>query len=96
MYMYVCIYTYIHIHIYIYIYIYIYIICPGYFIAFIFLKNFFASHLSKFLIHKSQHNRHLLIFFRKLMFLKYSCQKPVKKNDGRLVFLEELQAAINF
>ena len=30
------------------------------------------------------------------MFLKYSCQKPVKKNDGRLVFLEELQAAINF
>ena len=30
------------------------------------------------------------------MFLKYSCQKPVKKNCGRPVFLEELQAARNF
>ena len=30
------------------------------------------------------------------MFLKYSCQKPLKKNCGRPVFLEELQAARNF
>ena len=30
------------------------------------------------------------------MFLKYSCQKPVKTNCGRPVFLEELQAARNF
>ena len=30
------------------------------------------------------------------MFLKCSCQKPLKKNCGRRVFLEELQAAINF
>ena len=39
---------------------------------------------------------HLLVFVRKLMFLKYSCQKPLKKNCGRPVFLEELQAARNF
>ena len=37
-----------------------------------------------------------LVFVRKLMFLKYSCQKPLKKNCGRPVFLEELQAARNF
>ena len=30
------------------------------------------------------------------MFLKYSCPKPVKKNCGRPVFLEELQAVKNF
>ena len=30
------------------------------------------------------------------MFLKYSCQKTLKKHCGRPVFLEELQAAINF
>ena len=30
------------------------------------------------------------------MFFKYSCQKPLKKNCGRPVFLEEFQAAINF
>ena len=30
------------------------------------------------------------------MFLKCSCQKPLKKNCGRAVFLEELQAARNF
>ena len=42
------------------------------------------------------HNSHLLVFLRKLMFLKYSCQKPVKKNCERPVFLEELQAARNF
>ena len=30
------------------------------------------------------------------MFLKYSCQKPLKKNCGRPVFFEELQAARNF
>ena len=30
------------------------------------------------------------------MFLKYSCQKPLKKNCGTRVFLEELQAARNF
>ena len=30
------------------------------------------------------------------MVLKCSCQKPVKKNSGRPVFLEKLQAAINF
>ena len=29
------------------------------------------------------------------MFFKYSCQKPLKKNSGRPVFLEELWAAIN-
>ena len=39
---------------------------------------------------------HLLVFVRKLMFLRYSCQKPIKKNYGRTVFLEELQAARNF
>ena len=37
-----------------------------------------------------------LVFVRKLMFLKYSCQKPLKKNCGRPVFLEELQTARNF
>ena len=30
------------------------------------------------------------------MFLKYSCQKTLKKNCGRPVFLKELQAARNF
>ena len=30
------------------------------------------------------------------MFLKFSCHKPVKKNCGRPVFLQELQAARNF
>ena len=30
------------------------------------------------------------------MFLKYSCQKTLKKNCVRPVFLEELQAARNF
>ena len=30
------------------------------------------------------------------MFFKYSCQKALKKNCGRPVFLEEFQAAINF
>ena len=30
------------------------------------------------------------------MFVKYSFQKPVKKNCGRPVFVEELQAARNF
>ena len=30
------------------------------------------------------------------MYLKYSCQKTVKKNFGRPLFLEELQAARNF
>ena len=30
------------------------------------------------------------------MFLKYSCQKPKKKNFGRPVFLGELQTARNF
>ena len=37
-----------------------------------------------------------LVFVRKLMFLKYNCQKTLKKNCGRPVFLEELQAATNF
>ena len=37
-----------------------------------------------------------LVFVRKLMFLKYSCQKPLKKNCGRPVFLEEWQTARNF
>ena len=36
-----------------------------------------------------------MVFVRKLMFLKYSYHKPVKKNFARPVFLEELQAAIN-
>ena len=35
-------------------------------------------------------------FVRKLKFVKYSFQKPVKKNCGRPVFVEELQAARNF
>ena len=30
------------------------------------------------------------------MFLKYCCQKPMKKDCGRPVFLEELQTARNF
>ena len=30
------------------------------------------------------------------MYLKYSCQKTVKKIFGRPLFLEELQAARNF
>ena len=30
------------------------------------------------------------------MFLKCSCQKPVKKYSGRTVFLEKFQAARNF
>ena len=30
------------------------------------------------------------------MFLKYNCQKPVKKNCGRPVYLEEFQNARNF
>ena len=40
--------------------------------------------------------RHLLDFVRKLMYLKYSCQKTLKKSCGRPIFLEELQAARNF
>ena len=37
-----------------------------------------------------------MVFVRKLMFLKCSRKKPVKKNCGRPVFLEEFQAARNF
>ena len=37
----------------------------------------------------------MLVFVRKLMFLKYSYHKPVKKNFARPFFLEELQAARN-
>ena len=37
-----------------------------------------------------------MVFVRKLMFLKNSCQKILKKNCGRTVFLEELQAARYF
>ena len=51
--------------------------------------------MNKFLV-LFWHNRHLLVFVTKLMFLKYGCQKPMKKNCGRPAFLEELQAAINF
>ena len=43
--------------------------------------------------------RHLLVFVdegRKLMFLKFSCQKPMKKNCLRPLFLEELETARNF
>ena len=29
------------------------------------------------------------------MFLKYSCQKPLKKNCGRPVFIDKLKAARN-
>ena len=65
---------------------------PGYFIGFTFLEIWFASHLSKLRIHKSLHNWHLLVFVRKFMLLKYSCQKPVKKKFERPVFLQELQA----
>ena len=32
-----------------------------------------------FTSHKSQHNRHFLVFVRKLMFLKYSFQKNLEK-----------------
>ena len=37
-----------------------------------------------------------MVFVKKLMFFKYSCQKPLKKNCGRPVLLEEFQASINF
>ena len=37
-----------------------------------------------------------MVFVRKLMFLRYSCQKPTKKNYGRTAFFEELLAARNF
>ena len=50
--------------------------------------------MNKFLV-LFWHNRHLLVFVTKLMFLKYVCQKPMKKNCERPVFSEELQAAIN-
>ena len=40
--------------------------------------------------------KHLLVSVRKLMFFKYSCQRPLKKNCGRPVFLEEFQTTINF
>ena len=60
--------------------------CTGYFIGFTFLENVvllpFASHL--------------LVFVRKLMFFKYSCQRPWKEKYGRPAFLEEFQAAIIF
>ena len=34
-----------------------------------------------------------MVFVRRLMFLKYSCEKPVKKNCGRPVFFDELSVA---
>ena len=37
-----------------------------------------------------------MVFIRKLMFLKYSCQEPVRKNCGKPVFLEEFQASLHF
>ena len=37
-----------------------------------------------------------MVFIRKLMFLKYSCQEPVRKNCGRPVFLEEFQVSLHF
>ena len=36
-----------------------------------------------------------MVFVRKLMFLKYICQKTSKENCARPVFLEEVQAARN-
>ena len=45
---------------------------------------------------ESQHNRHFLVFVRKLMFLKYSCQKILEKNCGRPVFSEELAGCKKF
>ena len=40
--------------------------------------------------------RNLLVFVMKLIVLKYSCQKPVKKKCERPVLLEEIQAAKHF
>ena len=59
-------------------------VCIWYFIGFTFLENvvLLASYLPaiwQFWIHKSQHNRPFLVFARKLMFLKYICQKNLKK-----------------
>ena len=39
-----------------------------------------------FASHKSQHNRHFLVFVRKLMFLKYSCQKILGKKWKTSIF----------
>ena len=59
-------------------------VCIRYFIGFTFLENvvLLVRHLPViwlFWIHKSQHNRHFLVFVRKLMFSKYCCQKNLEK-----------------
>ena len=59
-------------------------VCIRYFIGFTFLENviLFVKYLPViwyFWIHESQHNRYLSVFVRKLMFLKYSYQKKLKK-----------------
>ena len=40
--------------------------------------------------------KYVLVFVRKLMFFKYSCQKSMKFFFERPVFLEEFQTEINF
>ena len=55
----------------------------------------FASHLSFEFIKVSIIGTTFWFFVRKLMFLKYSCQKPLKKNCGRPVFMDKLKAARN-
>ena len=58
-------------------------VCTRYFIGFTFLKNVVllakTTSLSSSYEFISQHNMHLLVFVRKLIFLKYSCQKTLKK-----------------
>ena len=57
-----------------------------------------VRHTLKFLQHLLQDFKSVFGHFTTFQSkeLKYSCQKPMKKNCGRPVFLEELQAARNF
>ena len=59
-------------------------VCIWYFIGFTFLGNVvllvrYLPVIWYFWIHKIQHNRHFLVFVRKLMFLKHGCQKSLEK-----------------
>ena len=59
-------------------------VCIRYFIGFIFLENVillvkYLPVIWYFWIHKNQHNRYFSVFVRKLMFLKYSYRKKLKK-----------------
>ena len=66
-------------------------VCIRYFIGFTFLENVvllvrYLPVIWWFWIHKSQYNWHFLVIARKLMFLKYSCQKNLElKYQGNLV-----------